>query len=86
MNRTVPAVTHVQQPDTKLCWATCVLMAMVVKRNSTEQTRDWTPQKIVERFAYDYVNKGMNARATKAALENYGATNVTITDGAPHGM
>jgi hypothetical protein len=81
MNRTNPAVVHTVQPTPSICWATCVLMAMVVKRNNAIQTRDWTAQSIVDRVFYGFQDHGAAPRLTKAALEAYGATNVTYTNG-----
>jgi hypothetical protein len=79
MTRTNPAVRQVQQPESMLCWATCVLMAIEVKRNKVNP--DITPEKIIEKQMSAKINKGGFDYHTKVALEDYGAKNVTIAKG-----
>ena len=79
MQRTNPAVRQIQQPDTKICWATCVLMAIEVKRGRVNP--DITPESIVDREMGQRLNIGGFDYHTKVALESYGASNVQIFQG-----
>ncbi len=71
MKETNPAVCHITQPDTKLCWATCILMV----RNVLKQANpDISPQKIAARtFHGDHraANIGGKDCIIKSAIEDW---------------
>lgn len=63
MIETNPAVTHIAQPSSKLCWATCILMAREVTKGWNP---DITPDKIVQRSMM--ADSGTNKTASDVLL------------------
>lgn len=81
---TQPPVTQIQQPESDLCWATCVNMVVAVLKAGSPILRDMTPQRIQARLHYESLNIGQPDTMIKVALENYGCTatlsNRSLTD------
>jgi len=71
MKETNPAVTHITQPESDLCWATCILMMRNVLK---EVNPDHTPQTISARSFYrdrSDANIGGADIVIKAAIEDW---------------
>jgi hypothetical protein len=69
MIETTPAVQHIQQPQSKLCWATCILMARTVVKGANA---DITPEKISSRSFYtSQSNIGGFDHVTTSVIEDW---------------
>lgn len=64
-------VRHVQQPLSKLCWATCILMVREVLVN--KRNYDITPEKVFEAVLYYDDNVDATTKMLLAGLERWGA-------------
>lgn len=72
MKETNKEVQFIKQPDTNLCWATCILM---IRNVSKKANPDITPEKIVHDFLYGGGSQDNNIAGydgvITSALEHY---------------
>jgi hypothetical protein len=69
MKETNPAVVHIKQPDTNLCWATSILMVMKLFK---QVTNDFTPQRLSSRMLgtdLDDYNHGGYDQVVKSSID-----------------